>query len=175
MSSWAEVDAWRSQVDAQQKKLVADALAAAERRRTERARAVERWNVERWFRELPVELAQVFADVANREPQLIGHAVCVANDWLLEHGFNAKTLVRWRKASARELMLIAAFQRCRFPPFTPAKAFAKKLDPERISDRQVMWLRKLVVRFRRQIAPAWLDPADQLLVAKKTKKRRAKQ
>lgn len=166
MHAWAEVDSFKESGRAR------IAARDEERRRLNEAHrhvSAERFrkqNIERWFRELSPELAHALVLAGAELP----HLEMVANDWLLEHGFDKKAKRPTREPSNGEVRLIVALKSCRFAPASAASRFAREIDPLAVTDRQIGWLRHLVRHFRRQIPADMLDPDDRHLVAKKARR-----
>lgn len=124
-------------------------------------------NVIKWFRQLPPELAfAIWLEMKkNREDGKGTHGdtpeVRVANDWLLERGFNAKTPAPRRPMSADERAMALALRRV---SFGSGGGFDKRFGnqvvlqalqvPALITDGQARVLPGLVTRYRRQLRVA---------------------
>jgi hypothetical protein len=162
--AWAEVDGIKRQLAG----VVASKRAAVESWRKSRAQRAARVNVERWFRELPADAvhALVVDDGCRPGCVLTDEQYMVMNDYLLERGLGEKTARPVRPPSGRELAMLRALRKCRFPPASFAKRFVRELSTTAITDGQAAQLRRLVQTFRRQIPSDTLHEDDHHLLAK---------
>lgn len=163
--AWTEVDSVKALVVRRSRERHATTQSYRQQQRETSARR----NVERWFRELPADLAQALVDIGGPAPHVCRDCdglEFVANDWLLSHGFGLRTPRPTRVATPGEAQLIRALKGCRFPPASAAKRFARQLDETCVTELQMGWLRRLVTKFRRQIRPETLHEADRHLLKK---------
>lgn len=136
----------------------------AQARRQQRADNTAVANVNRWMRELPVpillDLLHSNTEYLKRGDRMYGDdgSVRVANDWLLEHGMNAKTPARRRPKTADEKAMVRALGGCSFSVGSFDKRLVHALDGvEQITDGQARLLPGLVSRYRRQIRLASVE------------------
>lgn len=167
MSAWAEVDALKQSVTrrARQHAYATDTL--REQYRRGRAERAARRNVERWFRELPADFVQGMIGESTGTMHADAGLLCVANDWLLEHGFSLKTPRPLRPLTSRERLMLRALKACRFPPASFSKRFVRELGDDLITDGQAAQVRRLIKTFRRQIPLGALHESDRHLLSKK--------